>query len=121
MLFGALRARDLLLDRGESVGGLPGAAQSFCHPGRDEPEAGVPAAIAEFVEAGAQQPQSSNDIAALDDKHSLKAEANGAKKGQCVPCRMVEQHCPVVLRRSQITSQQSERACRVDQSLTQCD
>ena len=48
--------------------------------------------LAEFVEAGAQQPQSGDDIAALDDEHSLKAAATGTPKGQCMPCRMVEQH-----------------------------
>ena len=33
--FGALGARDRLLDRGEPVGDLPGTAQSFCHQERE--------------------------------------------------------------------------------------
>ena len=50
------------------------------HQERDEPEDGGPG-LAEFVEAGAQQPQSGDDIAALNDEHSLKAAGTGAPKG----------------------------------------
>jgi hypothetical protein len=75
--------------------------------------------LAEFVQAGAQQLQSGNDVAALDDEHSLKAEATGAPTTQCMPCRMVEQHRPVMFRCSQITGQQSERARGVGQNVTQ--
>jgi hypothetical protein len=52
MLFGALGARDRLLDRGERVGVLPGTAQSFCHQERYEPQDGGPG-LAEFVQAAA--------------------------------------------------------------------
>ncbi len=112
-----LGACDRLLDRGKPFGVLPGTAQRFCHQERDEPEDGR-LGLAEFVEAGAQQPQSGNDIAALDEEHSLKAAAKGVPKGQCVPCRMVEQHCAVIFRRNQITGRQSKRAGRVGQSQT---
>src|SRR6516165_4009042 len=113
MLCSALGARDFLLDRGV----LPGTAQSVCHQERDEPKDGGPG-LAEFVEAGAHQPQSGDDIAALDDEHSLKAAAIGAPKGQYMPCRMVEQHCAAVFRCSQITGQQSERTRRMSESHT---
>src|SRR5271168_4650179 len=102
MLFGALGVCDRLLDRGEPFGVMPGTAQSLCHQERDEPEDGG-LDLAEFVEAGARQPQSGDDIAALDDERSLKGAATGAPNGQCMPCRMVEQHRPVMFCRSQIT------------------
>ena len=46
------------------------------HQERDEPEDGGPG-----LAAGAEQPQSGDDIAALNDEHSLKAAGTGAPKG----------------------------------------
>jgi hypothetical protein len=64
--FGALGARECLIDRDEPVGDLSGTAQGFRHltQERDMPKGGI--VLAEFVEAGAQQPQSAGDIAAPD-------------------------------------------------------
>jgi hypothetical protein len=109
MLFGALGTRDLLLDRGEPFGVLPGTAQSFCHQERDEPQDGGPL-LAKFVEAGAQQPQSGDDIAALDDEHSLKVAATGASLGQLLPRPIPERlpSCPARPAQSRLADAPSE-------------
>jgi hypothetical protein len=60
--------------------------------------------------------QSGDEIAALDDEHSLVAAAPGVKERQRMPCRIAQLHFHVMFRRGHITGMQRDRACRQGES-----